>query len=387
MTHSLGGDDMLFHRNLQNCTLDNCSEESSSGSAPLFKGFHANEHFALIVALVTTFVISFVKICFFDIPRNRRNSQNAEKNRKKFIESRIIRKTVIKAPTGPQADTDEEKNTEPQTIAQRKKTDLYLYCMESQEMHCSSLELECLVCCEEFEEKDEICWSKNPQCNHAFHIQCIEPWFMQHDECPVCRNNYLATSEEICCDETCAVTESQSSLPSMNVSLVCSLADKFRGAWGRRHSGEGNIRNDSFANSQDISVFESEYGADELPAAQVLDDDSDEEFPSDQALEDIDEESPSAQAPGDVIDEESPSAQPPGDDAVEVSPCVQVPGDNIDQESPTTQPPGDDIDEESPSVQTPGDSIDEECPAAPRENPASSGDQVFQDVECQNEVE
>ena len=50
---------------------------------------------------------------------------------------------------------------------------------------------DCPICFEEYKERDEICWSHNPQCRHAFHRSCAESWFLKHDECPCCRANYL----------------------------------------------------------------------------------------------------------------------------------------------------------------------------------------------------
>jgi hypothetical protein len=49
----------------------------------------------------------------------------------------------------------------------------------------------CTICCEDYESGDDIVWSKNRKCKHAFHTECIIQWLMDHDDCPMCRNNYL----------------------------------------------------------------------------------------------------------------------------------------------------------------------------------------------------
>jgi hypothetical protein len=49
----------------------------------------------------------------------------------------------------------------------------------------------CPVCCEDYMKGDDIAWSKNEECCHAFHIDCIMEWLMDHDDCPMCRSNYL----------------------------------------------------------------------------------------------------------------------------------------------------------------------------------------------------
>ncbi len=49
----------------------------------------------------------------------------------------------------------------------------------------------CPICLEKYEVGDEIAWSKNDQCLHAFHLDCILDWLMDHDQCPLCREGYL----------------------------------------------------------------------------------------------------------------------------------------------------------------------------------------------------
>ncbi len=50
----------------------------------------------------------------------------------------------------------------------------------------------CPICCDDYAKGDDIAWSKNEQCCHAFHTDCIIEWLMNHDDCPICRSNYLA---------------------------------------------------------------------------------------------------------------------------------------------------------------------------------------------------
>lgn len=44
---------------------------------------------------------------------------------------------------------------------------------------------ECAICLGELEHGDKL--RLLPSCNHAFHIPCIDLWFSQHSNCPVCR--------------------------------------------------------------------------------------------------------------------------------------------------------------------------------------------------------
>ena len=50
---------------------------------------------------------------------------------------------------------------------------------------------ECPICLETYKENDDICWSRNKNCTHAFHLDCMVDWLMIHDDCPLCRSNYL----------------------------------------------------------------------------------------------------------------------------------------------------------------------------------------------------
>lgn len=51
--------------------------------------------------------------------------------------------------------------------------------------------LVCSICLEIFETGEEVSWSRNRECNHCYHQECISQWLIKHDECPVCRNDYL----------------------------------------------------------------------------------------------------------------------------------------------------------------------------------------------------
>lgn len=54
----------------------------------------------------------------------------------------------------------------------------------------------CSICLSDYQIGDEICWSPNSRCSHAFHKECIAEWLMKRDDCPCCRHNYLIEEEE-----------------------------------------------------------------------------------------------------------------------------------------------------------------------------------------------
>lgn len=55
---------------------------------------------------------------------------------------------------------------------------------------------ECSICSDEYKSGDKIAWSRNEQCFHLFHIECIVPWLMNHSDCPMCRNDFLCFQNE-----------------------------------------------------------------------------------------------------------------------------------------------------------------------------------------------
>jgi len=50
---------------------------------------------------------------------------------------------------------------------------------------------ECPICWEPYQVGQQICWSPNKRCTHAFHADCMILWLMKKDDCPMCRSNYL----------------------------------------------------------------------------------------------------------------------------------------------------------------------------------------------------
>lgn len=50
---------------------------------------------------------------------------------------------------------------------------------------------ECPICLDTYKIGDDIAWSKNEECHHAFHLDCVMSWLMENDNCPLCRADYL----------------------------------------------------------------------------------------------------------------------------------------------------------------------------------------------------
>jgi hypothetical protein len=58
-------------------------------------------------------------------------------------------------------------------------------------------DMQCAICLVGYRSDDLVCFSHNIKCNHHFHASCISHWLLQdRDDCPCCRNNYLALSDD-----------------------------------------------------------------------------------------------------------------------------------------------------------------------------------------------
>eukprot|EP00980_Cylindrotheca_fusiformis_P008387 scaffold1772_cov80-Cylindrotheca_fusiformis.AAC.15 len=55
---------------------------------------------------------------------------------------------------------------------------------------------ECSICLQAYETGQTICISTASQCDHVFHQECMEEWLKDHDNCPMCRVNFMYSSSE-----------------------------------------------------------------------------------------------------------------------------------------------------------------------------------------------
>lgn len=56
---------------------------------------------------------------------------------------------------------------------------------------------ECAICLCPFKEHETVCESSNRTCTHQYHPECLEPWLVLHEECPVCREAYLPSQRQL----------------------------------------------------------------------------------------------------------------------------------------------------------------------------------------------
>jgi len=63
---------------------------------------------------------------------------------------------------------------------------LPMYQFKKNEAQERTVNVDCAICLGEFEGGE---WLKLlPNCNHGFHVSCIDKWFQLHSSCPLCRS-------------------------------------------------------------------------------------------------------------------------------------------------------------------------------------------------------
>lgn len=55
------------------------------------------------------------------------------------------------------------------------------------------INVDCAICLGEFEEGERL--KLFPNCNHGFHVSCIDTWFRFHSTCPLCRSRVLVANQ------------------------------------------------------------------------------------------------------------------------------------------------------------------------------------------------
>ncbi len=48
----------------------------------------------------------------------------------------------------------------------------------------------CSICLEPYKNGEKVARSRNPRCEHMFHLDCVVDWLKCRDECPLCRETF-----------------------------------------------------------------------------------------------------------------------------------------------------------------------------------------------------
>ena len=113
-----------------------------------------------------------------------------------FIERLFSKSKTKKDNSKTEQETDEENQS---FGAKHPKEDIYVSShpkeeeAEASEVHDSTTNTGttlCAICIEEYCVGEVIAWSRNPNCHHVFHKDCIMECMKRSLFCPICRENY-----------------------------------------------------------------------------------------------------------------------------------------------------------------------------------------------------
>ncbi|OIW00462.1 hypothetical protein TanjilG_05812 [Lupinus angustifolius] len=65
----------------------------------------------------------------------------------------------------------------------------------SAEVNLPGMDTECVICLSEFTKDEKV--RILPECNHLFHVPCIDKWLSSHSSCPKCRQCLMETRHKI----------------------------------------------------------------------------------------------------------------------------------------------------------------------------------------------
>jgi len=62
--------------------------------------------------------------------------------------------------------------------------------------HEDEFDMMCSICLDNFTSHQKLSWSRTSRCQHVFHSECLLPWLMDHDDCPICRSLLLQYDDD-----------------------------------------------------------------------------------------------------------------------------------------------------------------------------------------------
>ncbi|GFH47492.1 hypothetical protein CTEN210_03967 [Chaetoceros tenuissimus] len=129
---------------------------------------------------------------FFPIPQNL----GQEELREKILQNIIHKKVITKGNVSLSSDDDDY-------VGEEKTMKIHLVLSpitfgdeeDGSTLISSSVQNMCAICCENYEGGDDIAYSRNQECHHFYHVECILEWLMRDDhndfDCPLCRSAFL----------------------------------------------------------------------------------------------------------------------------------------------------------------------------------------------------
>lgn len=133
------------------------------------------------------FIIGLVSGYTYSLPPIRRmfcHDCSEDTRREKFILQRIVLKKIVLCKErllGSKSENDGFK------LNERNDDEV------EQSIEQGLLQSCCAICWSAYRDGDMACFSPNRLCKHAYHVDCVMPWFLERkrNDCPLCRRNFL----------------------------------------------------------------------------------------------------------------------------------------------------------------------------------------------------
>ncbi|KAB2605138.1 RING-H2 finger protein ATL64-like [Pyrus ussuriensis x Pyrus communis] len=141
---------------------------------------HKPTHYALngkimLCSVVIVFVVVFTIACFHSYVRCFFHRSRHQRHRRNHRSLTSLLETTLSSITNPKALDSSVLKTLP----------TFTYSATTGTNNAVVTPLECAVCLSEFEDQEQ--GRLLPNCDHAFHIDCIDTWFQSQSNCPLCR--------------------------------------------------------------------------------------------------------------------------------------------------------------------------------------------------------
>lgn len=93
-----------------------------------------------------------------------------------------------------EADTNHLENVDANVLSRRHQSDEFTNDKDEDDdsIEKQNQEQVCAICLGPYHDGELVVQSSNGECHHVFHRECIAEWLAKKDECPCCRQSFLA---------------------------------------------------------------------------------------------------------------------------------------------------------------------------------------------------
>lgn len=158
--------------------------------------------------IVTGFLIGIFVGYIHSLPPARRmfcSNCTEEKKRERYVNKRIVLKSVVLGDVESASTQDGESRNKESKVCNLTTRTVDMHIGEEKKKTKSRTKASicprkhavieasstCAICWNNYRDGETVCLSSNKRCKHAYHFDCILPWLLKRNDCPLCRRNFL----------------------------------------------------------------------------------------------------------------------------------------------------------------------------------------------------